>query len=256
MRPKSGGIIVRTDDLTIDLGGAIPLIITSSKATEQTFAQHRKLKTRANAYLKKPFSMDALIGEIRKLEASIESRAMWTETPVEGEDFVFENNVTGGNIPNEYISSVEKGFKSCMDRGEFIGFPVVNLKFVLEDGASHAVDSSDNAFQAAARGAFRDAYKKAKPIILEPVMKLEVESPTEFQGAVLKTVMQRRGLIVGTTEEEGFVRVDSDVPLAEMFGYATQLRSMSQGRATYSMEFSHYAEVPANVAAPIIDSRT
>jgi elongation factor G len=168
--------------------------------------------------------------------------------PIDEGDFVFENVVTGGNVPSEYISSVEKGFKSCMDRGEFIGFPVVNLKFVLEDGASHAVDSSDNAFQAAARGAFREFYLKGNPVALEPVMLVSVEGPTEFQGDILATVMQRRGMVVGTTEDAGFVRIDAEVPLSEMFGYATVLRSATQGKAEFTMEFARYGTAPAEIA--------
>ena len=179
-------------------------------------------------------------GQYGKIQGRIE--------PVEGEDFVFENKVTGGNIPNEYIGSVEKGFKSCMDRGEFIGYPVVNLKFQLADGAYHAVDSSDNAFQAAARGAFREFYLKGKPVALEPIMLVSVEGPTEFQGDILGTLMQRRGMVVGTTEDAGFVRIDADVPLSEMFGYATVLRSATQGKAEFTMEFARYGTAPAEIA--------
>ena len=119
----------------------------------------------------------------------------------------------------------------------------------MNDGKAHSVDSSDNAFQAAARGAFREVYARAKPIILEPVMKLEVERPQEFQGAVLKTIMQRRGTVIGTTEEEsGFCRVEAEVPLAEMFGYATELRSVTQGKAEFTMEFARYLPAPAERA--------
>ena len=168
--------------------------------------------------------------------------------PIDEGDFVFENNVTGGNVPSEYISSVEKGFKACMDKGEYIGYPVVNLKFELNDGASHAVDSSDNAFQAAAKGAFREFYLKGKPVALEPIMLVSVEGPTEFQGEILGTLMQRRGMVVGTTEDSGFVRIDADVPLSEMFGYATVLRSATQGKAEFTMEFARYGTAPAEVA--------
>ncbi len=169
------------------------------------------------------------------------------EPSTEG-DFVFENKVSGGNIPNEYISSVEKGFRSCMGRGEYVGYPVVNLKFTLKDGAYHAVDSSDNAFQAAARGAFREYYLQGKPVTLEPIMLVSVEGPTEFQGDILATLMQRRGMVVGTTEDAGFVRVDADVPLSEMFGYATVLRSATQGKAEFTMEFARYGTAPSEVA--------
>jgi elongation factor G len=167
-------------------------------------------------------------------------------------EFEFVNDVFGGSIPSEFIASVEKGFRSMLKKGRLIGFPVTSLRIVLNDGAAHAVDSSDNAFQAAARGAFREVYGSAKPAILEPIMKVAVEGPTEFQGAFVRTIMQRRGIIVGTTEQEGFVRVEADVPLAEMFGYSTDLRSSSQGKAEYTMEFSRYAPVPAEVAQELV----
>ncbi len=173
----------------------------------------------------------------------------YVEPIADGEtEFEFVNEVRGGNVPTEFITSVEKGFLSCMGKGRLIGFPVQGFRVVLTDGKSHSVDSSDNAFQAAARGAFRKVYGPAKPIVLEPVMKLEVESPEEFQGTVLKTVMQRRGNVVGTTEEEGnFCRVEAEVPLSEMFGYATDLRSVTQGKAEFTMEFSRYLPAPSEV---------
>jgi elongation factor G len=174
--------------------------------------------------------------------------AGWIEPITEGdEDFEFVNEVRGGAIPTEFIPSVEKGFRSMVAKGRLIGFPVIRLRVGINDGQAHSVDSSDNAFQAAARGAFREVYPRAKPIILEPIMKLEVEGPAEFQGAVLKTIMQRRGTVIGTTEEEGFSRVESEVPLAEMFGYATDLRSMTQGKAEFTMEFARYLPAPSEV---------
>jgi elongation factor G len=129
---------------------------------------------------------------------------------------------------------------------------VTGLRVTLNDGNSHSVDSSDMAFQAAARGAFVSVYQKAAPQILEPIMRVSIEGPSEFQGAFVKTVMQRRGIIVGTTEAEGFVRVDADVPLAEMFGYSTDLRSATQGKAEYTMEFSKYAPVPKEASEELI----
>jgi len=165
-----------------------------------------------------------------------------------GEDFEFVSEVRGGAIPTEFIPSVEKGFRACLKQGRLIGFPVIGLRVVVNDGKSHSVDSSDNAFQAAGRGAFREVYPRAKPIILEPVMKLEVESPQEFQGSVLKTIMQRRGTVIGTTEESGgFCRLEAEVPLADMFGYATDLRSTTQGKAEFTMEFARYLPAPAEV---------
>jgi elongation factor G len=175
----------------------------------------------------------------------------YVEPYPEGE-FEFVNDIFGGSIPLEFIPSVEKGFRSMLKKGRLIGFPLTNFRVVINDGAAHAVDSSDNAFQAAARGAFREVYDRAKPAILEPIMKVAVEGPTEFQGAFVRTIMQRRGIIVGTTEQEGFVRVDADVPLAEMFGYSTDLRSSSQGKAEYTMEFARYAPVPGEVSQELI----
>jgi elongation factor G len=168
--------------------------------------------------------------------------------PVEDEEFVFENLVTGGAIPTQFIPSVEKGFRQMLAEGPVIGFPVTGLKVVLEDGRHHSVDSSDNAFQAAARAAFREVFPRTAPRILEPVMSVAVEGPKEYQGTILRTLMQRRGLIVGTTEDEGFSVAEAEVPLAEMFGYATDLRSVSQGKAEFTMEFARYAPVPESVA--------
>jgi len=162
-------------------------------------------------------------------------------------DFQFVSAIRGGSIPTEYVPAVEKGLRECLPKGRLIGFPVMGLRVVINDGASHSVDSSEMAFQAAGRGAFREFYARAKPQILEPIMKVEVEGPSEFQGAILKTIMQRRGQVVGSTEEDGFSRVESEVPLSEMFGYATDLRSMTQGKAEFSMEFSKYQPAPAEV---------
>jgi elongation factor G len=165
----------------------------------------------------------------------------------EAEDFRFSSEVKGGSIPTEYIPAVEKGFRSCLPKGRLIGFPVIGLHICVNDGKSHSVDSSEMAFQAAARGAFREVYPRAKPTILEPIMKVEIEGPHEFQGAILKTVMQRRGTVIGTTEDSGFSRVETEVPLSEMFGYATDLRSVTQGKAEFTMEFARYRNAPADV---------
>jgi len=130
--------------------------------------------------------------------------------------------------------------------------PVSNVRAVLNDGAAHAVDSSDIAFQEAARGAWRAAYHAAKPVILEPIMKVEIEGPAEFHGAMVGTIMQRRGIIVGSTEEDGFSRVEAEIPLAEMFGYSTVLRSATQGKAEFSMEFAKYEKAPNMVSDELI----
>jgi elongation factor G len=168
----------------------------------------------------------------------------------DGKEFEFVNQIKGGVIPSEFIPSCEKGFKMAMERGALIGFPVVGVRAVLNDGQFHAVDSSDMAFQLAALGAFREVYEKAKPVILEPVMKVTVEGPSEFQGNILGSINQRRGMITGTSGAEdgsAFCQVEAEVPLSEMFGYSTDLRSMSQGKAEFSMEFCKYARVPAGI---------
>ncbi len=172
--------------------------------------------------------------------------------PTESGEYEFENKVTGGNIPTQYISAVDKGFKSSLDKGPLVGFPIVGVGISLTDGNSHNVDSSDMAFQAAARAAFREVYPRAKPQVLEPLMKVEVETPGEFQGDVMGTLMQRRGMIIGTTEDAGFVRIEAEVPLSEMFGYATALRSSTQGKAEFSMEFSRYAPAPREIEEELI----
>ncbi len=168
--------------------------------------------------------------------------------PADEEDFVFENRVVGGVIPTQFISSCEKGFKKCLSKGPFMEFPVTGIKVVINDGSSHPVDSSDKAFQAAARGAFLQGYAMAGPVIQEPIMKVVVETPTEFQGAVMGSLNQRRGMIVGTQDEGPVCSIEAQVPLAEMFGYSTVLRSTTQGKAQFTMEFLTYRQVPKGVA--------
>jgi elongation factor G len=171
--------------------------------------------------------------------------------PFEG-DFEFADEIKGGAIPREFIPSCEKGFRSMMPKSMRLGVPVTGVRVTINDGQSHAVDSSDIAFQEAARGAFRDAFPRAKPKILEPIMKVAVEGPAEFSGNVLTTLMQRRGMVIGSLEEDGLMKIDAEVPLAEMFGYATSLRSSTQGKAEFTMEFSKYAEVPPNIAEELL----
>jgi elongation factor G len=172
--------------------------------------------------------------------------------PLEEGDYEFVNEIYGGSIPTEYIPACDKGFRSAIEKGRLIGFPIVRVRAVLTDGNSHAVDSSDMAFQIAARTAFREAYRKAGPRILEPVMKVSVEGPAEFQGAIYRTLMQRRGNVLGSTEDAGFARVDAEVPLAEMFGYSTDLRSATQGKAEFTMEFARYAPAPREVTDELL----
>ncbi|HSK04121.1 MAG TPA: elongation factor G [Kofleriaceae bacterium] len=171
--------------------------------------------------------------------------------PFEG-DFEFNDEIKGGAIPREFIPSCEKGFKSMIQKSPRLGVPVVGLRVTINDGQSHQVDSSDIAFQEAARGAFRDLFPRARPKILEPIMKLSVEGPAEFSGNILSTIMQRRGVVIGSTEEDGMCRVDAEVPLAEMFGYSTPLRSSTQGKAEFTMEFSRYAETPNNITEELL----
>jgi elongation factor G len=166
--------------------------------------------------------------------------------------YEFGDEIVGGSVPKEFISSVDKGFRSMLAKGLVIQAPVTGVRAVLNDGAAHAVDSSDIAFQEAARGAWRESYPKAAPQILEPLMKVAVEGPSEFQGGVVGVLMQRRGIIAGTTESEGFCRVEAEVPLAEMFGFSTVLRSATQGKAEFTMEFSRYAPVPGAIAEELI----
>jgi len=162
--------------------------------------------------------------------------------------YEFSNEVKGGHIPREFIPSCEKGFKAVMKKGQLIGFPVIGVRVVLVDGQDHPVDSSDIAFQMAAQGAFRQVYAMAKPQILEPVMKVSVEGPTEFAGSVFATISQRRGTIVSSVEDGTFSRVDAEVPLSEMFGYSMVLRSLTQGKAEFTMEFLKYGRVPPYIA--------
>jgi len=172
--------------------------------------------------------------------------------PATDTDFVFENKIRGGAIPSQFISSCEKGFKACLTKGPKMEFPVTGVKVVINDGASHAVDSSDMAFQAAARAAFREGYAKAGPVIHEPVMKVVVETPTEFQGSVMGLLNQRRGIILGS-QDEGFMSVvEAQVPLAEMFGFSTVLRSSTQGQAQFTMELATYKQVPRSIAEELM----
>jgi len=168
--------------------------------------------------------------------------------PIATEEFVFENQVKGGSIPTQFIPSCEKGFKKCLDKGPWMEFPVFGVKIVLIDGRFHSVDSSDIAFQSAARGAFLQAYLKASPEVHEPVMKVVVETPTEFQGTVMGSLNQRRGIIVSAQDEGTFSIIESQVPFSEMFGYATVLRSLTQGKAQFTMEFFNYKQVPQPIA--------
>ncbi len=178
--------------------------------------------------------------------------AGWIEPNPEGEQYTFVNQIVGGAIPKEYQPSCDKGFQEAMEKGTLIGFPIVNIQAGINDGSAHAVDSSDMAFKLAARQGFREAYSAAGPIILEPVMKVVVETPEEFSGTVLGTLNKRRGMIIGSATEYGTAVIEAEVPLKEMFGYSNDLRSSTQGKAEFSMEFAKYSPVPRNVQEELI----
>jgi len=172
--------------------------------------------------------------------------------PLEEGEYEFDDKIVGGSIPREFISSCDKGFQKSMAKGILAGAALTGIRVVINDGASHSVDSSDVAFQLAAVGAFKEGYQKANPVIMEPIMKVAVEGPSEFQGSVMGSLNQRRGIIVGTVEEANYTSVEAEVPLSEMFGYSTVLRSLTQGKAEFTMEFATYKQVPKSVSEEII----
>ncbi len=170
----------------------------------------------------------------------------------QGKGYEFVDAIKGGTVPREYIPAVDKGLQEAMNNGVLAGFPVVDVKFTLIDGSYHDVDSSELAFKLAALLAFKDGMRKASPVLLEPMMAVEVETPEDYMGDVMGDLNRRRGIIQGMEDANGVKQIRAEVPLAEMFGYSTDLRSMSQGRATYSMEFKHYSEAPKNIAEAIV----
>jgi len=172
--------------------------------------------------------------------------------PSEEGEYEFVDNIVGGVIPREFIGSCDKGFKKSMEKGPLCGAPITGVRCVINDGAAHAVDSSDVAFQLASIGAFREGYLKAKPVIMEPIMKVAVEGPAEFQGAIMGSLNQRRGMIIGTMEEGSYTVIEAEVPLSEMFGYSTTLRSLTQGKAEFTMEFASFKQVPKSVSEELV----
>ena len=172
-----------------------------------------------------------------------------------GKGFEFVDAIKGGSVPREFIPAVEKGLRETLPNGVLAGFPVVDVKVTLFDGSYHDVDSNENAFKMAASMAFKDGMRKASPVLLEPMMAVEVETPEDYMGDVMGDLNRRRGIIQGMEDMPTGKIVKVEVPLAEMFGYSTDLRSMSQGRATYSMEFKHYTEAPRNVAEAVINKK-
>src|SRR6185295_1999661 len=173
-----------------------------------------------------------------------------------GKGFEFVDAIKGGTVPREYIPAVEKGLRETLPNGVLAGFPVVDVKVTLFDGSYHDVDSNENAFKMAASMAFKDGMRQANPILLEPMMAVEVETPEDFMGNVVGDLSSRRGMIQGMDELPSGKVIKAEVPLAEMFGYSTTLRSLSQGRATYTMEFKHYTEAPKNVAEAVINKKS
>ena len=172
-----------------------------------------------------------------------------------GKGFEFVDAIKGGSVPREYIPAVQKGINDSLTNGVLAGYPVVDVKVTLFDGSYHEVDSNENAFKMAGSIAFKEGMRKANPVLLEPMMAVEVETPPDFVGNVIGDLSSRRGMIQGQEEVVGTMVIKAEVPLAEMFGYSTALRSATQGRATYSMEFKHYAEAPKNVAEAIINKK-
>jgi elongation factor G len=172
-----------------------------------------------------------------------------------GKGYEFIDAIKGGTVPREYIPAVDKGLQETLPNGVLAGFPVVDVKVTLFDGSYHDVDSNENAFKMAASIAFKDGMRKASPVLLEPMMAVEVETPENFVGNVIGDLSSRRGMIQGQEEVAGTMVIKAEVPLAEMFGYSTTLRSATQGRATYTMEFKHYAEAPKTVAEAVINKK-
>ena len=171
------------------------------------------------------------------------------------DDNIFKDKIRGGNIPSQFIPGCEKGFLSAITKGHLAGFPVVGVKMVLDDGDFHAVDSSQLAFETATRTAFKENYHKAKPIILEPVMKVSIETPSEFRGNIMAIINQNRGLVLDTVIDNHFTRIDSEMPLSETFGLATQFRSVTQGKADFTMEFNEYKPLPKSVEEEILKEK-
>lgn len=169
-----------------------------------------------------------------------------------GSGFTFESKIVGGIIPKEYISPAANGMRETCESGILAGYPLIDVKVALLDGSFHEVDSSEMAFKIAGSLAIKEAVHQAAPVLLEPTMKVEVEVPEDFVGSIIGDLTSRRGQIEGQTVDDGLAKITANVPLAEMFGYATDVRSMTQGRGTFSMEFSRYDEVPRNIAETII----
>jgi len=175
--------------------------------------------------------------------------------PNEGKGFEFVDAIKGGSVPREFIPAVEKGLRETLPNGVLAGYPVVDVKVTLHYGSYHEVDSNENAFKMAASMGFKEGMRRTNPVLLEPMMAVEVETPADYMGNVIGDLASRRGIVQGQEDVAGTMVVKAEVPLSEMFGYSTSLRSMSQGRATYTMEFKHYSEAPKNVAESIVNQK-
>ena len=226
--------------------------------------------------MKREFKVEASVGrpqvayrETIKMEAEAEGKyirqsggrgqyghaCLKVEPKKQGEGFEFIDEIKGGTIPKEFIPAIEKGVKEAADKGVLAGYMMVDLSVTLFDGSFHEVDSSENAFKIAGSMAFQEAVRRAKPVLLEPVMKLEVIAPAGFFGDAIGDLSARRGKVDETKDRLNLKVIDAKVPLAEMFGYATSLRSLTEGRGTFTMEFSHYEEVPGNISQEIIEGK-
>lgn len=192
---------------------------------------------------------------MKPIERGVAKEDLAKNVKRDGDNFEFINNIKGGAIPNEFIPAVEKGAKEAMDRGVLAGYKMVGVSVELYDGSFHDVDSSEIAFKLATTEAFRDAAKRAKPVILEPIMSVEVVTPDQFYGDVSGNLSSKRGQIEGMEERGVNKAIKAKVPLSELFGYVTELRGMTQGRANPTMEFSHYEVVPKNIEAEIVKAR-
>jgi elongation factor G len=226
--------------------------------------------------MKREFSVEATVGKpqvayretIRKIIDSVEGKfvkqsggrgqyghVVLKVEPNEGKGFEFVDAIKGGAVPREFIPAVEKGLRETLPNGVLAGYPVVDVKVTLHYGSYHEVDSNENAFKMAASIGFKEGMRRASPVLLEPMMAVEVETPADYVGNVIGDLSSRRGIVQGQEELAGTIAIKAEVPLSEMFGYSTTLRSMSQGRATYTMEFKHYTEAPKNVAESIINQK-
>jgi elongation factor G len=176
------------------------------------------------------------------------------EPGVPGSGFIFENKIVGGSIPREFIGPVEAGAREALDSGTLAGYPIIDLKVELIDGSFHDVDSSEMAFKIAGSMALKEGVRRAGPVLLEPIMDVEVVTPSDYMGDIIGDLSSRRGKVGGMTERAGARVIGASVPLGEMFGYSTTLRSMSQGRAVFTMQFAHYDEVPKSKAEEIVSA--